>query len=85
MTVVDRGSYKVEVFLRKLAKHLTLDGTTKWVAGDNCWYLGGGYWRARPVHEDTGGIRLLTGVTLINPSKSAEDIEAVAKAMNVLI
>lgn len=85
MTVVDRGSYKIEAFLRKLAKHLTLDGTARWVEGDGVYYLGGGYWRAKPSYNGEGDDAMMIGVTLINPSKSAEEIEAVAKAMNVLI
>lgn len=81
MNFVDRKSYKIEAFFRKLAKHLTLDEKANYVVSDGLYYLGGGYWRAKPVSKDGE----ITGVRLINPSKTADEIEIVAQAMNVLL
>lgn len=83
MTIIQRKSYPLEVFLRKLTKHLTLSDNYKWVEGEDVWYLGAGYWRAQPFHPDVPNI--ITGVTLINPDRTSDEIDIIAQAMNVLI
>ncbi len=87
--VVERGTRKLEPFLRELALRLTLHGSYTFSESDGVYYLGGGYWRARPVlHvEDlpNGGLSsTFVGVVLINPDRTADELAAIAAAMRIL-
>ena len=75
-----RGAFKFEVFVRGVAQHLC-PGSNPVKTSDRVWYIGDGYWRARPVFVDGK----LFGVDLINPDKSFEDIITVEKAVAILI
>ena len=90
--IVERGSYKLDAFLRKLSKHLTLSESVRWSSGEGVFYLGGGYWRAQPL--DKHGVPVdpdeedqvkITSFKLINPDRRPEEINIIAHAMNILV
>lgn len=78
--MIDPKSFKIEPFLRKLALHVTGEAKAAYVADEDVWYLGAGYWRARVTESEEG-----RQVHLINPSRKAEEIAAVEAAMSILI
>lgn len=90
--IVERKAYKLDAFIRRLTKHLTLTDTFRWSSGEGVYYLGGGYWRAQPL--DKHGVPLdpyeddqtqIAVVKLINPDRRPEEINIIAHAMNILI
>jgi hypothetical protein len=79
-------------FLRSLAIRLTLMDRVRFVAGDNVYYLGSGYWRARPVYANEDEREMPEpertkpiGVILINPDRTSDQLQTVTEAMKILI
>lgn len=75
-----RGSYKPEVFLRLVAKHVCPTDPVASLGFDNVYYLGAGYWRATPTMDGTQ----LCGLRLINPDRTYDEIATVERAVCIL-
>lgn len=88
--VIEKGSLKFDAFLRMLSVRLTLASNWTFSEKENVYYLGSGYWRARPVldvrGEPGGGLTsTFFGVVLINPDRTAEELAAITAAMRILM
>jgi hypothetical protein len=93
--VIDRRSYKKEVFWRRVERifgEASYQGTLLKRTGyqdvhrddyGEVIYLGSGYWRCVPVY-DTGTESVFLGIRLINPSRTDEEIDIVEKAFWLL-
>ena len=73
---IDRGTYKLEGFLERLAHRLTCNNDASFSDLDGVWYLGGGYWRAKIENGK---------IFLINPDRTQEEIEIIERAMQILL
>lgn len=82
---VYRQSWKWNVFLSMVSKRLT--GDENWKEGpDGLYYFGAGYWRGKLVYEgDDNKFNIASGIRLINPDKSPEEIAIVTAALNILL
>lgn len=79
--MIHRGSYKPEILLERVARYVRPnDRPPTALAADGVYYLGDGYWRAAPVEEDGK----LAALRLINPSRTAEEITTVERAICIL-
>ena len=90
LEMIDRKSYKVEVFWKRIEKIFGEASFQCVPLKRNNYqtiphedygeviYLGGGYWRCMPIHNEVGDVFI--GVRMINPSLSFEQIDTVEKA-----
>jgi len=73
--MLERGTLNREYFLKAISKHL---GEPKPVGnGDADFYFGEGYWRGNWNEDETG-------ISLINPSKTHEEIRIVEEAIRII-
>ena len=74
-----RGSYKPEVFLRHVSKYVS-PGEPSSLGADGVYYIGAGYWRAKPVMDGVS----LYGLGRINPDRTYDEIAIVEQSICIL-
>ena len=84
--MIQRGSYKVEIFLELISNRLTGDrhvGIDHNPSTDDVtYYFGGGYFRGLPVYDKEG---VFDGITLVNPDLSREELQILERALSILL
>jgi hypothetical protein len=76
-----RGSVTPEYLLRQVAIHISpSEKPPKYIGPSALYYIGAGYWRAA-----FGGNGAETGLCLINPDRTAEEISTVEKGLCILL
>ncbi len=78
-----KGSFLSEALVREVCARVSPNEPfCKHPGNDDVGYIGAGYWRYKLVRDEVDDVK---GLRLINPDRTAEEIEAVERGVAVLI
>lgn len=82
--MIPRGSMKFEPWISGVCRIVSPEQTQRISENpqDDLIYIGGGYWRAAMVRDDSDRI---IGCRLINPDRTPDEIQTVERAVCVLM